>query len=233
MNNLAIIPARSSSKGLKNKNIKELNGKPLMAYTIESALLCKQFNTVMVSTDSEQYKTIAQKYGAEVPFLRSKDASSDMASSWTAVLEVLNSYWELGRVYDTVCLLQPTSPLRRPDDITNAYKIFEEKKADAVTSVCEVDHSPLWNMKLSEDLSMLNFRKMNQHDLRRQQLDKYYRLNGAIYIRAISYKNNVIELLDSKEYAYIMSRKNSIDIDSIDDFEYAEYRIKNVNIEDV
>ena len=109
--NIAIIPARSGSKGLKDKNIKNLLGKPVMAYSIEAALKSGQFSTVMVSTDSEQYAKIALEYGAEVPFFRSKTTSSDTASSWDAVLEVLSEYEKLGQRFSTFCLLQPTSPM--------------------------------------------------------------------------------------------------------------------------
>lgn len=226
MNNIAIIPARSGSKGLKDKNIKELNGKPLMAYTIEAALESKQFETVMVSTDSEEYAKIARKYGAEVPFLRSEKTSSDEAGSWDVILEVLENYAELGKMYDTVCLLQPTSPLRKVDDIINSYKILEEKKADAITSVCEVDHSPLWTMTLPSDRSMKEFRKDKKINVPRQKLDTFYRLNGAVYIRKIKYQNAEIDILDQNEYAYIMPKNSSVDIDTLDDFEYAEFLIK-------
>lgn len=226
MNNIAIIPARSGSKGLKDKNIKELNGKPLMAYTIEAALRSNQFETIMVSTDSKEYAKIACEYGAEVPFLRSEETSTDEAGSWDVVLEVLSNYVELGKMFDTVCLLQPTSPLRKVDDIINSYKLLEEKKADAITSVCEVDHSPLWTMTLSSDQSMKDFRNQKRINVPRQKLEMYYRLNGAIYIRKIKYLNNEIFILDPNEYAYIMSKKYSVDIDSIDDFEYAEFRMK-------
>lgn len=226
MNNIAIIPARSGSKGLKDKNIKELNGKPLMAYTIEAALESKQFETVMVSTDSEEYAKIARKYGAEVPFLRSEKTSSDEAGSWEVILEVLENYAELGKMYDTVCLLQPTSPLRKVDDIINSYKILEEKKADAITSVCEVYHSPLWTMTLPSDRSMKEFRKDKKINVPRQKLDTFYRLNGAVYIRKIKYQNAEIDILDQNEYAYIMPKNSSVDIDTLDDFEYAEFLIK-------
>lgn len=226
MNNIAIIPARSGSKGLKDKNIKELNGKPLMAYTIEAALRSNQFETVMVSTDSEEYAKIARKYGAEVPFLRSEKTSSDEAGSWEVILEVLENYAELGKMYDTVCLLQPTSPLRKVDDIINSYKILEEKKADAITSVCEVDHSPLWTMTLPSDRSMKEFRKDKKINVPRQKLDTFYRLNGAVYIRKIKYQNAEIDILDQNEYAYIMPKNSSVDIDTLDDFEYAEFLIK-------
>ena len=120
MKNLAIIPARSGSKGLKDKNIKMLSGKPLMAYTIEAAIESKMFCKVMVSTDSGNYAEIAREYGAEVPFLRSNELSGDKAGSWEVVLEVLQQYQTVGEIFDTVCLLQPTSPLRDSADIIQA-----------------------------------------------------------------------------------------------------------------
>ena len=117
MKNIAIIPARSGSKGVRDKNIRNLCGKPLMAYTIEAALESGEFDEVMVSTDSEHYAEIARKYGASVPFLRSAKTASDSASSWDMVDEVLNCYAMLGKSFDTFCLLQPTSPLRDKKDI--------------------------------------------------------------------------------------------------------------------
>lgn len=225
MNNIAIIPARSGSKGLKDKNIKLLAGKPLMAYSIESAQKSGVFSTIIVSTDSEKYADIAREYGAEVPFLRSLETSGDDAGSWDVVKEVLTKYQELGKKFDTVCLLQPTSPLRSAEDILNGYKEYEKKNADAITSVCEVDHSPEWCMKLDESLSMVSFRKKNK-TAPRQDLDTYYRLNGAIYIRSIQYDLNSVHIIDFNEYAYIMKRSKSVDIDTEEDFEYAEFIIK-------
>ena len=121
MKNLAIIPARSGSKGLVDKNIKLLDGKPLIAYSIEAALQSGVFDMVMVSTDSEKYAEIAWNYGAQVPFLRSAETSSDTASSWDAVAEVIENYRKLGTVFDTFMLLQPTSPLRTAQNIREAY----------------------------------------------------------------------------------------------------------------
>lgn len=226
MNNIAIIPARSGSKGLKNKNIKELNGKPLLAYTIETALESKQFTRVMVSTDSEMYAKLAVQYGAEVPFLRTEATSNDEAGSWNVVYEVLERYKQFGELFVTACLLQPTSPLRKAEDIIDAYCLYEEKHAEAVTSVCEVEHSPLWTMNLPFDNSMREFRRNIKTDAPRQKLRTFYRLNGAIYIRKISYLNDDIIVHNEDEYAYIMHRKNSVDIDTLDDFEYAEFLIK-------
>ena len=137
MSNIAIIPARSGSKGLKDKNIKELCGKPLFAYSIEAALKSSCFDEVMVSTDSEKYAEIARRYGASVPFLRSVSTSSDIASSWDMVDEVLAGYRDLGREFETFCLLQPTSPLRTAKDIIAAYKLYNDKASFSVVSVCE------------------------------------------------------------------------------------------------
>ncbi len=221
MRNIAIIPARSGSKGLKDKNIKELNGKPLLAYSIETAKESNLFDEIMVSTDSPQYAEIAKNFGANVPFLRSESNSGDKAGSWDVVLEVLGKYFETGQTFDSVCLLQPTSPLRTAKDIIEAYKLLESKQADAITSVCEVDHSPLWTMTLPENLSLEEFKKRDS-DTPRQLLQKYYRLNGAIYIRKISYNNSTISLIDKNEFAYIMPREHSIDIDTALDFIIAE-----------
>ena len=157
MRNLAIIPARSGSKGVKDKNIKVLCGKPLMGYTIEAALESGMFDEVMVSTDSEVYAGIARRYGAQVPFLRSEATSTDTASSWDMVEEVLNGYRKLGKSFDTFCLLQPTSPLRNSEDIKNAYKMYEEKADLAVVSVCEAEHSPLWCGHLPENGEFIDF----------------------------------------------------------------------------
>lgn len=217
MNNIAIIPARSGSKGLKDKNIKKLNGKPLLAYSIEAARQSMVFDEIMVSTDSKKYAEIAKAAGANVPFLRSAVNSSDKASSWDTVIEVLNNYAKVGKTFDTVCLLQPTSPLRTAEDIIGAYKVLTQKSANAVTSVCEADYPPLWNMILPEDNSLEEFKKQDQ-DCPRQQLPTYHRLNGAIFIKTIDYTNGQIKLVDNKEFAFIMPQQHSVDIDTDVDF---------------
>lgn len=218
MKNIAIIPARSGSKGLKDKNIKDLNGLPLLAYSIIAAKESKLFDEIMVSTDSQLYADIAINYGANVPFLRSNLQSGDNASSWGVVREVLENYRQNGKRFNTVCLLQPTSPLRTQDDIINAYKILEQSGGNAVTSVCEMDHSPLWSMTLPADNSLTEFRKTIS-EKPRQKLHKYYRFNGAVYIRKI----DDTKILELPEYAFIMEKNKSVDIDTLEDFEYAEY----------
>lgn len=222
MKHLAVIPARSGSKGLPDKNIKPLAGKPLMAWTIEAALSSGVFDTIHVSTDSEKYAGIAREHDADVPFLRSAASSSDTASSWSVLLEVLEKYAQLGQNFDTVTLLQPTSPLRTAEDIRCTHRMMAEKGAEAVVSVCEVDHSPLWCNTLPENGCMDGFLPPEAY-LPRQSLRTYYRLNGAIYMistAALLRKKRLV--YDADCYAYIMPRIRSIDIDEPVDFLIAE-----------
>lgn len=225
MKNLAIITARSGSKGLKDKNIKILNGKPLIAWTIEAAIMSEKFCEIMVSTDSERYAKIARSYGAKVPFLRSATASSDKANSWDVVREVLENYRSVGQIFDSVCLLQPTSPLRSSEDIIGAYALFEEKAKLAVVSVCEVEHPIQWCGKLPEDNSLAGFIQ-EKKAYQRQKIEPYYRINGAVYIVNVKefYKNP--NLYREGSFAYIMPQCRSVDIDSEMDFMYAELLMK-------
>ncbi len=221
MKNIAVIPARSGSKGLKNKNIKLLNGKPLLVYSIEAALKSELFDCVHVSTDSEQYADIAREYGANVPFLREEELATDSAGTWDVLRRVVEQYKELGKTFDTVCLLQPTSPLRDGEDIQKAYQIYRKKEADSVISVCEAEHSPLLCNVLDEEGSMQGFINMNKIG-RRQELSKCYRLNGAIYIQRIELLMKKQDLYGERSYAYVMEKLHSVDIDDAFDFLMAE-----------
>ncbi len=215
MKNIAIIPARSGSKGLPDKNIIPVNGTPLMGYSIKTALDSGCFNCVMVSTDSERYAEIARECGAEVPFLRSAENSSDTAGSWGVVREVLKKYGEMGETFDYVCLLQPTSPLRTAEDIQNAFKLLEERNAGSVVSVTETDHPVQWCFPLDETLSMDTFAKQTSQGTRRQDLEPYFQLNGAIYIaKADKLMNPDYNLYADNCLAYKMPRDRSVDIDS-------------------
>ncbi len=221
MKNLAIIPARSGSKGLKDKNIKLLNGKPLIAYTIEAAIRSGEFDEVMVSTDSEQYAEIAREYGASVPFLRSEETATDTAGSWDVVEEVLRGYEEMGRCFDTFCLLQPTSPLRDENDIKGAYDLFRGKAEFAVVSVCEAEHSPLWCGHLPEDREFVGF--IDESAMKQRQAGgRFYRLNGALYIVSREKFRESRYLYQKGSFAYVMSQRKSVDIDTELDFRMAE-----------
>ena len=214
---IAIIPARSGSKGLKDKNIKILNGKPLIAYTIDAAIESAVFDRIIVSTDSEVYAEISREYGAEVPFLRSVENSDDKADSWVVVREVLSN---LNEKFDIVVLLQPTSPLRTKNDIKCALDLFFAKDADSVFSVCETDHPMFWCNTINDNLSAKGFIK-KEFLKPRQQLPKTYTINGAIYIVKIDLLDKM-NLYSDKGYIYIMDKVKSIDIDSEIDFELAK-----------
>lgn len=222
MKNIAIIPARSGSKGLPDKNIKLLDGKPLLAYSVEAALKSGAFDVVHVSTDSEKYADIARKYGADVPFLRSAEASSDIASSWEAVREVIKNYAILGKNFDTFMLLQPTSPLRTAKDIVEAFECMTKKRANSIVSVCETEHSPLQCNILPADDSLGGFFRDEIKNLPRQMLKTFYRLNGAIYLAKTEFFLTVEDIYSESCYAYIMDKRRSIDIDEELDFDIAE-----------
>ncbi len=222
MSRLAIIPARKGSKGLKDKNIKILCGKPLMAYTIESAVASGMFDRIILSTDSPEYALTGEKYGAEVPFLRSEETSGDLASSWDVVREVIERLNGMGDYYDEIMLLQVTSPLRNEADIKNCVGLMSEKEANAIISLSEMEHSPLWCNTVSDDLNIDDFEKDELASLPRQQLPVYYRENGAIfYIKTDElYKK---KMFSDRCYAYIMPKERSIDIDDEFDLKMAEF----------
>lgn len=226
MRNIAIIPARSGSKGVKDKNIRDLAGKPLMAHTIDAAIQSGQFDEVMVSTDSERYAEIAIVYGAKVPFLRSEQTATDAASSWDMVEEVLSKYEALGKSFDTFCLLQPTSPLRNAEDIQEAYELYRKKSSFAVVSVCEAEHSPLWCGHLPENRELISF--IDAESMKQRQAGgKFYRLNGAIYIVNVKKFREDRFLYQKGSFAYIMSQERSVDIDTEIDFLYAQMILSN------
>jgi len=217
--NCAIIPARSGSKRLPNKNIKPLLGMPLMAHTILTALASEAFDEVFVSTDSEQYAEIAKAYGASVPFLRNAKYATDEASSWDVVREAVEYYEAVGKIFSTATLLQPTSPLRSTKDLKAAFGIFANKEARAVVSVCEADYSPLWCNTLPSNGSLNGFVSTDIRTMSGQELPKYYRVNGAIYIIDLAKMGlESIDVFQDDCYAYVMPRHNSIDIDDHIDF---------------
>lgn len=226
MKNIAIIPARSGSKGLKDKNIRLLNGKPLLAYSIEAAIKSKCFDTIIVSTDSKKYAEIAKKYGAEVPFFRSKKNSSDKSSAWDAVKEVLNCYKKQKKEFDTFMYLQPTSPLRSSKDIKNAYKLYKDLKVNSIVSVCETEVSPLYCYHLPKDMLLSRVLNVKNENKPRQDVGNYYTMNGAIYLANVESFLKTNDIYKNKCYAYVMNKTSSIDIDDEIDLVVAEQLLK-------
>lgn len=226
---LGLIPARGGSKGLPRKNIKPLLGKPLIAWTIEQALASKYLNRVVVSTDDKEIAEISKKYGAEVPFIRPKELAEDNAKGIDVVLHAIDWLKENDKQkqYDLIMLLQPTSPLRKSEDIDKAIELLFLKEAKAIVSVCEVDHNPLWTNTLPEDGCMKDFIRKEIMNKNRQELLVFYRLNGAIYLAYCNYLKQCKNFIGKETFAYKMPRERSIDIDSEIDLNLAEVLIKN------
>ena len=221
-----LIPARSGSKGLPGKNVKPLLGKPLIAWTIKQAMASKYLDGVIVSTNDKEIAGISKRYGAEVPFMRPKELATDEAKSSDVILHAINWTEENDKPYDLVMLLQPTSPLRIKEDIDKAIELLFEKRADAIVSVCEMEHHPYWSNVLPEDGCMKDFIKP-EAARRRQELPAFYRLNGAIYLSYCNYLKQEKSFFGDKTFAYIMPRERSIDIDEELDFIVAEILLGN------
>ena len=216
---LAIIPARGGSKRLPRKNVLDLCGKPLIAWSIEAALKSKYISKIIVSSDDEEILNIAKEYKADF-IKRPDELASDTATTFDALKHTLENVEK----YDYVVLLQPTSPLRTEKHINEAIELLEEKNADAIISVCEMEHSPLWSNILDENLDMSNFLSDEVLNKRSQDLPKYYRLNGAIYICKIDkFLQNRGFFFKDKVFAYIMDKKDSVDIDEEIDFKLAQF----------
>jgi len=222
----AVIPARAGSKGLKNKNIQNILGKPLIAYTIEAALESGVFERVVVSTESEEIAAIAKRHGAEVPFVRPAELTTDTASITHVLLHALDFFRERGMEFTYLSLLQPTSPLRTAVDIRGAADLILEKDANAIVSICETDHPPAWSNTLPEDGSMDGFMKKKTRNLRRQDLPRYYRVNGAVYIARVDYFRRFQDWFIQGSCAYIMPPERSIDIDTAFDLAFCECLMK-------
>lgn len=213
---LAVIPARGGSKRLPRKNCMLLHEKPLIVYSIEAARRSSYIDEVVVSTDDEEIANIASQAGASVPFLRPAELSTDEASSVDVVVHALKYYQEQERkFFDYVVLLQPTSPLRTASHIDQAFELLKGKNAEAVVSVCETEHSPLWANQLPTNGSMKGFIPKDVLGKRSQDLPKYYRLNGAIYIcDRQRFLQDRTFLFEDSIFAYKMQQMESVDIDT-------------------
>jgi len=224
---LGIIPARGGSKGLPRKNIIPLLGKPLIAWTIEQAKESRYIDKVIVSTDDREIAEVSKKYGAEIPFLRPKELAEDDSKVIDAILLVIEWIEKNDMYYDLIVLLQPTTPLRTSEDIDNSIELLFSKKAQAIVSVCEVEHHPHLANTLPEDGSMENFLSFELANKNRQQLPVFYRLNGAIYLAYLDYLMAKKGFFGEGTYAYLMQRRKSIDIDNDIDLKFTEFLLKD------
>lgn len=219
---IALIPARGGSKGIKDKNIFEIEGKPLIAYTIDEAKKSRYIDEIIVSTDSEKIKKVSLDYGASVPFIRPGDLSTDKAATIDVVIHALNYLKDKNMKYDYLVLLQPTSPLRKVMDIDEAIKTFANNGERGLASVSKVSDSPILIRNLDENSGKMKRLIDIKSSIRRQDMPVFYRINGAIYINLINEISENTSLNDNECY-YVMSREHSVDIDEYVDIEIAKY----------
>ncbi|MTI84026.1 MAG: acylneuraminate cytidylyltransferase family protein [Firmicutes bacterium] len=219
---LGIIPARAGSKGVPGKNVRLIAGKPLINYTINTALASGIFDYLLVSTDGKDIAQVAKEAGAKVPFLRPPELATDTAKGIDVLFHAIDWCRENKMEFDWIIYLQPTSPLRSDEDIYNACTLMLERRAKAIVSVCEMDHHPWWSNVLPEDGCMKSFMRPEVVNTNRQGLPKYYRLNGAIYIAELEFLRQHKSWFGNQTYAYIMPQERSVDIDNPIDFALAE-----------
>lgn len=218
---LAMIPARGGSKGIKNKNILDIQGKPLIAYTIEAAKDSSFVDRIFVSTDSEKIKEISEQYGAAVPFLRPAELAQDKTPTLDVVLHDIKKLEAIGEIYDILILLQPTSPLRTADNIDEALEIFLANECRPLAAVSKVSDHPILIRTISGGGSLEKLLPESS-TVRRQDMPAYYRVNGSIYIYLIDEINNGTSFNDSP-VPYIMGQEQSVDIDDESDVAMAQY----------
>lgn len=223
---LGIIPARGGSKGIPRKNIKKLNGKPLIAYTIEEALKSKYIDRIVVTTEDMEIAEISKKYGAEVPFIRPAELAEDDTPGIDPIIHCIK--WlrdNEGYSPDYVYQLQCTLPLRTVEHVDEAMELMVRTGGDAVVSVCKSEHSPYW-MKKIENGRLIDFLDSYSNNRRRQELPIVYRLNGAIHIAKTHILLKYGSWYTDFTTPYIMDYVSSIDIDDIHDFKFVEFLIK-------
>ncbi|GAB4461220.1 MAG: acylneuraminate cytidylyltransferase family protein [Bacteroidales bacterium] len=214
---LAIIPARGGSKGIPKKNIKLLAGKPLIAWTIEEAKKSKYIDRLILSSEDDEIIKVAKDWGCEVPFVRPKELAMDDTPGVEPVLHAINI---LPEKYDYVCLLQPTSPLRKAEDIDGCIEKCIYSNSLSCVSVCEVEQHPYWMYEIDNEEKLTPLFKNNIK--RRQDLPRLYSLNGAIYFIKIDLIKIRKNFIDENTLVFIMNKQKSIDIDDYIDFKIAE-----------
>ena len=224
MNKLCTIAMRGGSKGVPNKNLKNMNGKPLMYYTIKQAINCNLFDSVVISTDSKEIFSSAKSFGADAWFIRPPELATDEAAKVPVIRHALieaEKYY--GKKFDLIIDLDATSPLRDIIDIQNAYKQFVNEDADILITACPSRKNPYFNMVENIDGKIKLVKKMEKSPARRQDAPQTFDMNASIYI----WKRNILLKCDSlfthKTSLYIMPEERSIDIDNKIDWKFVEY----------
>jgi CMP-N,N'-diacetyllegionaminic acid synthase len=226
---LVTICARGGSKGVKGKNIRILNGKPLISYTIKQALLWGKSDAVVVSTDSEEIARVSLEYGAQVPFVRPPELAGDAAPKLPSIRHALLESEKVFKThYDIIVDLDPTSPVRNSQDLDNCLRLFETHEPDSLFSVIAASKSPYFNM-VEEDESGRAFlcKKVQGTVLRRQDAPRVYSLNACIYFYKRDYlvSEKSVGAISSNSRVYVMNDNAGIDIDREVDFLFVEFLV--------
>ncbi len=224
MKPLVIIPARGGSKGIPHKNIKLLGGKPLICRAIGNARSVAPDSDICVSTDDSEIIQVVEDYGLKVPFIRPAELAADNSGTYEVLLHALSFYEQQGRTYDTIILLQPTSPFRRDEDISEALKLYSPD-IDMVVSVTEARANPYYNCFETDSDGFLHVSKGDGKYIRRQDAPKAWEYNGAIYI--INPQSLKRESLGEfkRRRMYEMDELHSLDLDTPLDWRIAELLI--------
>ena len=218
---LVIIPARGGSKGIPHKNIKPLNGKPLIYYTIDEAREIVGDDDICVSTDDPEIIKCVEDYGLKVPFVRPEELATDTSGTYEVLLHALNFYEKQGRHYDVVLLLQNTSPFRKAEQIKEALALYNDN-VDMVVSVKECAANPYYCVFEEDNNGFLHVCKGDGNIFRRQDAPKVYEYNGAIYImNAEKLKTTHMHKMQ-KRVKYVMDDLSSFDLDTMWDWQMAE-----------
>lgn len=226
---IALIPARGGSKGLPGKNIKNLHGKPLIAYTIEAALKSKYISRVIVTTDSKDIAEVAQKYGAEVPFMRPDYLAEDTSSALDVYIHAVDYIKEdMKKDIDKFIVLLPTAPLRDSNDIDEAVELFNKIGSSTLVSMKEAETPITWYHLMDSNGKVKNAGFGNDEAIKNRQMnDPYYIPNGAIYILDYKLLKEKRTYYDENTVAYVMSAEKSIDIDYELDFKIVDFLLKS------
>jgi CMP-N-acetylneuraminic acid synthetase len=221
---LGIIPARGGSKGIPRKNIKLLCGKPLIAYTIDAAARSTRLTRTIVSTEDTEIADVARSLGADVPFLRPRDLADDTTPTLPVVLHAIETLEAEGESYDAVCLLQPTSPLRRPEDIDGCIDLLEASGSDSVISVIPVPEpcNPHWVYMRSADGRMSLSTGETEPIARRQELPPAFHRDGSVYVTRTEVLVNGRSLYGVNVQGYEIPPRYSANIDTQTDWQVIE-----------
>ncbi|HEV3250357.1 MAG TPA: acylneuraminate cytidylyltransferase family protein [Puia sp.] len=223
---LFVIPARGGSKGIPGKNIKSFMGKPLIHHSIEFARLFAVDEDICVSTDSPEITSCAKQLGLLVPFERPSHLATDEAGSFEVLQYALSFYLSRGVHYEALVLLQPTSPIRKRQHMEDALKLYEDQ-LDMVVSVKKSKANPYYNLFEENKKGYLVLSKGNGQFHRRQDIPDVYEYNGSIYIinsRSLLLKKSFNEFDATRKY--IMDEEYSLDLDTLEEWKYAEYKMK-------